>query len=144
MAHRFSNFAGAYNEMGGNWASAAAYQGTAYDYCDTAADYADDGEWKWGIKYCTYAIKLTLTAFDILFQNYLWAFDRSAFGECLYWAAQEGGDGALDMSMILDALWDANPVQCLLFIPMIDAMRGSIMEKTVTTDWMANALRHFL
>jgi len=49
----------------------------------------------------------------------------------------------LTMSKILDALWDAKPHQCLLFIPMIDAMRGSIMEKTVTLDYMARALRHF-
>ena len=50
----------------------------------------------------------------------------------------------LTMSEILDALWDAQPHQCLLFIPMIDAMRGAIQEKTVTQNWMSNALRRFL
>lgn len=54
-----------------------------------------------------------------------------------------GEEYELTMSKILDALWDAKPHQCLLFIPMIDAMRGSIMEKTVTLDYMARALRHF-
>jgi len=56
----------------------------------------------------------------------------------------ENGDGEIDMTMILDAMWDCKKHQPLLFIPMIDAMRGSIQEKTVTTDWMSNALRHFL
>jgi len=56
---------------------------------------------------------------------------------------EENGDG-IDMSMLLDAMWDAEPYQCLLFIPMIDAMRGSISEKTVTSRWMADALKHFI
>jgi len=56
----------------------------------------------------------------------------------------EDGDGEIDMSMILDAMWDCEKHQPLLFIPMIDAMRGSIQQKTVTTEWMSNALRHFL
>ncbi|GAJ12159.1 unnamed protein product, partial [marine sediment metagenome] len=42
------------------------------------------------------------------------------------------------------AMWDAQPHQCLLFIPMIDAMRGSIQNKTVTSQYMADALRHFM
>lgn len=56
----------------------------------------------------------------------------------------EDGETEIDMSMIIDAVWAAKPHQCLLFIPMIDAMRGSIMNKTVTEDWMSRALKHFL
>ena len=56
----------------------------------------------------------------------------------------EDGAVEIDMSMILEAMWDAEPYQCLLFVPMIDAMRGSIQEKTVTSQWMADALRHFV
>lgn len=56
----------------------------------------------------------------------------------------DNGNGEVTMSAILDAMWNAEPHQCLLFIPMIDAMRGSIQEKTVSTEWMGNALRHFL
>lgn len=59
------------------------------------------------------------------------------------WPA-DGDEYELTMSKILDALWDAEPHQCLLFVPMIDAMRGAISEKTVTEQWMSNALRHFL
>lgn len=55
----------------------------------------------------------------------------------------EDGDGAIDMSMILDAMWACKKHQPLLFIPMIDAMRGSIWNKTVTEEWMSNALKHF-
>ncbi len=56
----------------------------------------------------------------------------------------EDGETEIDMSMILDAMWDCQKHQPLLFIPMIDAMRGSIQEKTVTSQWMADALRHFV
>ena len=56
----------------------------------------------------------------------------------------EDGAAEIDMSAILDAMWACEKHQPLLFIPMIDAMRGSIQEKTVTTDWMSNALRHFM
>ncbi|GAI93127.1 unnamed protein product [marine sediment metagenome] len=56
----------------------------------------------------------------------------------------EDGDGVIDMSMILNAMWGCEKHQPLLFIPMIDAMRGSIQNKTVTTDWMSQALKHFM
>jgi len=56
----------------------------------------------------------------------------------------EDGAAEIDMSAILDAMWACEKHQPLLFIPMIDAMRGSIQEKTVTSEWMSNALRHFL
>lgn len=66
---------------------------------------------------------------------------------CLQWIDTNwDGDGVeyeLTMSKILEALWDAKPYQCLLFVPMIDAMRGAIQEKTVTVDYMAKALRRF-
>ena len=55
----------------------------------------------------------------------------------------EDGIAEIDMSAILDAMWDAKPYQCLLFVPMIDAMRGSIWNKTVTEEWMSKALIHF-
>ena len=56
----------------------------------------------------------------------------------------ENGDGEIDMTMILDAMWACEKHQPLLFIPMIDAMRGAIQEKTVTSQWMSNALKHFM
>ena len=51
---------------------------------------------------------------------------------------------AVDMNAILDAMWVSLDWQTLLFIAYIDAMRGSISEKTVTETSMANYLRHFL
>lgn len=54
-----------------------------------------------------------------------------------------GEPTTVDMSAILTAMWDAEPHQCLLFVPMIDAMRGSIWNKTVLPDWMSEAIRHF-
>lgn len=71
---------------------------------------------------------------------------RITFAYCLNWIDDNwpDGDGEIDMSAILNALWDAKPWQTLLFIPMVDAMRGSIQEKTVTSQWMSEALRHFM
>lgn len=143
MAHKFSNFADAYVYLESRWSVARGFQEDAFGLCDDALDAADDGNWKYGIKYCAWAIKSTLSAFDNLLQNYSYSYDQAVYPECLYWASQEGGDGDVTMSAILDAMWKAEPHQSLLFIPMIDAMRGSIWNKTVTEEWMSNALRHF-
>jgi len=65
---------------------------------------------------------------------------------CLQWINDnwpEDGDTEIDMSMILDAMWKCEKHQPLLFIPMIDAMRGAISEKTVTSDYMQKAMKHF-
>lgn len=56
----------------------------------------------------------------------------------------EAPEYELTLSKIMDAMWNCKKHQSLLFIPMIDAMRGSIQEKTVTSQYMADALRHFL
>lgn len=144
MAHRFSNFAEAYAELDDHLATYRGMMDTASGYASDARDYANAGDWKNGIKYNSYAIGATLTAFDIIFQLYNFSLEWSMFGECLYWASQEGGNGEIDMTDILNAMWDAKPHQCLLFIPMIDAMRGSIQNKTVTSEYMSNALRHFM
>lgn len=57
---------------------------------------------------------------------------------------QEGAGGDVDMNAILTAMWESANSQTLLFITYIDAMRGSISEKTVTSQSMADYLRHFL
>ena len=71
---------------------------------------------------------------------------RITVAYCFNWIdAEWPTDGAeVTMSAILDALWKAEPWQTLLFVPMVDAMRGSISEKTVTSQWMADALKHFM
>jgi len=57
---------------------------------------------------------------------------------------QEGEGDGVDMNAILSAMWSSANTQTLLFIAYIDAMRGSISEKTVTQQSMADYLRHFL
>lgn len=56
----------------------------------------------------------------------------------------DAGVGAVDMGTILNAMWASEDWQTLLFVAYIDAMRGSLSEKTVTEQSMANYLRHFL
>jgi len=48
------------------------------------------------------------------------------------------------MSAILAAMWDAKGGQPLTFINYIDAMRGSVSEKTVYAPYLESYLRHFL
>ena len=66
--------------------------------------------------------------------------------KCLQWIDTNwDGDGVpVDMSAILNAMWASLDWQTLLFIAYIDAMRGSLSEKTVTETSMANYLRHFM
>jgi len=72
---------------------------------------------------------------------------RKDWRDALYWIndnwSSNGDPYVLTMSKIMDAMWDAKPHQCLLFIPMIDAMRGSIWNKTVTEVLMSKALKRF-
>jgi len=144
MAHSYSNFADAFTDLCDQNSVYRTYIEDCYDKCDTADDYANAGDFKWGIRYSVYAIKALATAIDQIIHGQYFDPDDSWFYESIYWASQEGGDGAIDMSAILDAMWECEKHQPLLFIPMIDAMRGSIQNKTVTMDWMSNALRHFI
>ncbi|GAI53917.1 unnamed protein product [marine sediment metagenome] len=79
---------------------------------------------------------------DIWYESF-----RRDWRDALYWINDnwpaDGDDYVLTMSKIMDAMWKAEPHQCLLFIPMVDAMRGAIQEKTVTSEWMSEALKHF-
>jgi len=56
----------------------------------------------------------------------------------------EDGEVEIDMSMILAAMWDAEGGRPLTFINYIDAMRGSVSEKTVYAPYLESYLRHFL
>lgn len=143
MAHSYSNFADAFADLCSQNSVYRTYIEDCYDKCDLADDKANAGDYKWGIRYSVYAIKALATAIDQIIHGQYFDPDDSWFYESIYWASQEGGNGDINMSMILDAMWDADPVQCLLFVPMIDAMRGSIWNKTVTEEYMSNALKHF-
>ena len=143
MAHSYSNFADAFADLSSFCSVYRNYIEDCYDKCDLADEKANAGDFKWGIRYAVYAIKALATAVDKVVDGQYADPDNSYFYESLYWASREGGDGDLTMSQILDAMWNAEPHQCLLFVPMIDAMRGSIWNKTVTEDWMSEALKHF-
>lgn len=143
MAHKYSNFAAAYAALEARWLVARGFQVDAYDRAGDAITYANAGDWQNGIKQNAYAIMATLSAFDNLFQNYGYAYDQSVHAECLYWAGQEGGV-SLGMPAILTAMYGSTSPQTMLFIVMIDAMRGSLAEKTVTSSSMADYLRHFI
>lgn len=144
MAHSYSNFTDAFADLCHENTHYRSFMADCYSKCNDADDYANAGNYKWGIRFAVYAIKALATSVDAIIDGYYWEPEQSAFFESIYWASQEGGDGELDMSMILDAMWKAKAHQCLLFIPMIDAMRGSIQNKTVTSQYMADALRHFM
>lgn len=54
------------------------------------------------------------------------------------------GGGVVDMQAILNAMWLSVNWQTLLFVAYVDAMRGSVSEKTVTEQSMGTYLKHFL
>jgi len=58
--------------------------------------------------------------------------------------AHTAENGAVDMDAILSAMWDSAGGQTMTFITYIDAMRGSISEKTVFEPYLASYLKHFL
>lgn len=64
---------------------------------------------------------------------------------CLNWIDDNWPENGAELTMtkLMETMWTAKPWQCLLFVPMVDAMRGAIMNKTVTEEWMSMAMRHF-
>jgi len=53
-------------------------------------------------------------------------------------------DGGVTMDAILDAMWNSMGGQTMTFVTYIDAMRGSISEKTVFEPYLSSWMRHFL
>ncbi|MBA7657186.1 hypothetical protein ES703_65117 [subsurface metagenome] len=140
MAHRFSNFADAYAELADHIATYRSMIDTAFGYASDARDYADSGNWKLGIKYNSYAIGATLSAFDILFQLYSFDIEWSMFGECLYWAAQEGGAAdpyILTATKICEAWAKDGFKDRALTIAFIDRQRQLIWDEPFFVAWAA-------
>ncbi|GAH42766.1 unnamed protein product [marine sediment metagenome] len=144
MAHKYSNFADAFDSLKTRTSNWYTEYGMIATMCGEARGYAAGKECQLAVYKLAQVIQYFADTYDRLIDLYFDDADSSDLFESLYWASQEGGNGAIDMTTILDAMWKAEPHQCLLFIPMIDAMRGSIQNKTVTTDWMSQALRHFM
>lgn len=143
MAHKYSNFAGAFAALCANWATGRFWLNKVYDYADTAKDYADAGNYKQGIKYCTYAIKTAADAIDDYTDGFFNDPDDSFFCESLYWASKEGGDGELTMSMLLNALWKSDSLETFFYVNYIDAMRASIWNKEISAEKLHELYRHF-
>jgi len=140
MAHRFSNFADAYAELDDHLSTYRSMIDTAYGYASDARDYANAGNWKQGIKFNSYAIGATLSAFDIIFQLYNFSLDWSMFGECLYWAAQEGGEVTeyeLTATKICEAWAKDGFHDRALTIAFIDRMRQLIWDEPFFVAWAA-------
>ena len=143
MAHSYSNFADAFADLCSQNSVYRTYVEDCYDQCDTADEKANAGDFKWGIRYSVYAIKALATALDQIIHGQYFDPDDSWFYESIYWASQEGGNGAIDMSAILDALWGANPLETFFFVNDIDAMRAAIWNKEISEEKLNELYRHF-
>lgn len=140
MAHRFSNFATAYAELDAHLATYRDMVDKASGYVSAAKEYAEDSEWELAIKNNGYAIGCTLSAFDIIFQLYSFDIEWSMFGECLYWAAQEGGDAdpyVLTATNICEAWAKDEFHDRALTIAFIDRMRQLIWDEPFYVAWAA-------
>lgn len=140
MVHRFENFAQAYAELDAHIATYRAMVDTAFGYASDARTYANAGNWKSGIKANSYAIGATLSAFDIIFQLYNFTLEWSMFGECLYWASQEGGavdEYELTATKICEAWAKDGFEDRALTIAFIDRMRQLIWDEPFFVAWAA-------
>lgn len=125
--------------------SADVHHHNAYNYFRNCADQLDAENFSGA------ATQMRLAANELEDINWTqshWPNPSSCYAtDALYWIDDnwltDGVEYELTMSKIMAVMWDSKPYQTLLFIPMIDAMRGSIWNKTVTEQWMSNALKHF-
>lgn len=143
MAHQYENFDEAWEAYSANWHTGYFYWDLTYDRASKAITYANQGNWQMGIKYCAYAIKMLADVVNDFVDCQWDDIEKSRMAESIYWAAQQGGDGELDMSAILNAMWESESHQPLLFIATIDAMRTSIFDKTIDIPTFAGYVRHF-
>lgn len=142
MAHSYSNFADAFAALSACNTDYRKYIGDCYDECDKADDNANEGEFKWGIRYCVYAIKALQTAIDQIIDGQYFDPDVSAFFESIYWASQEGGNG-VDMDAILTAMISADRDEFIKFIGISDGYRVGMVGKPWNKDFYAALGRGF-
>ena len=128
MAHKFGSFATAYSHLNSRWLIARQFQQDAYDKAD-AGDY----------KFAIYAV---LSAFDNLLENYSYDIESSVYGECLYWAAQSGGNG-VEMWQIINAMLSASFDELQSFIGMVDAYRVAIWNAPFNAEFYGALARGF-
>lgn len=144
MAHRYLNFTDAFADLCAECLSMPAQYDVTTDMVQNAYERAGNDEWYWAIIELGKAVCKNATAIVSLADSYWHDPDNSFFCESFYWASQEGGNGVIDMSAILDAMWKAEGGQTMNFVLYIDAMRGSISEKTVFEPYLASYLKHFI
>lgn len=70
---------------------------------------------------------------------------RGSAWACMNWIDENwpSEEPTVTMSAILDAMWDAEVHEPLLFIAVVDAMRSSILNRTIDLPTFARYVRHF-
>ena len=113
-----------------------------------AGDYIASEEWALAKTALYNAADLFGTAASYLLQDGLWGHGlRAHWFDALDWLNNNwptDGPAEITMDAILDAMWNSIGGQTMTFITYIDAMRGSISEKTVFEPYLSSYLRHFL
>lgn len=140
MAHKYNNFSSAFSDFVGQWFNLDAQRDAIHWQKTLAEQYADAEEWRSAIYMLGTAIgncaTMTVQIFDADATNW----DRSFFNECLYWAAQEGGDAEpyeLTATKICEAWAKDGFHDRALTIAFIDRMRQLIWDEPFFVAWAA-------
>jgi len=144
MPHKYANFGAAYADLAAGFDTAKQHKDWAQLNSDAAYEGASDPVDKTHFGYLCYAVHCLCVTFNYLAQLHQTDYLQSYLYESIYWAAQGNGAAEITMDAILDAMWDSLGGQTMTFITYIDAMRGSISEKTVFEPYLSSYLRHFL
>lgn len=143
MAHRFANFADAFEVLESNWLDAYEQWGYLGEFTQRIKDHADYGQWRDGLYDCAYGLWKVYEIFQE-FENFYDADSlESPAMECHYWSSQEPAGDGVSLDAILNAMLTATPEQITHFVGIVDAFRQSIWNKPFNKEYFAALAKGF-
>jgi len=140
MSHKYNNFNAAFSAFVGQWVGLSAQRDAIWWQTQLAEGYADAENWLSAIYMLGTAINNCMLATVQIFDGNATGWDRSFFNECLYWAAQEGGDAdpyELTATKICEAWAKDGFHDRALTIAFIDRQRQLIWDEPFFVAWAA-------
>ncbi|GAH91794.1 unnamed protein product [marine sediment metagenome] len=140
MAHKYNNFNGAFNAFVGQWFKLDDQRDAIGWQVQLAQGSADSEDWRSAIYMLGTAIGNCAAMTVQIFDADAISWDNSFFNECLYWAAQEGGDAEpyeLTATKICEAWAKKGFEDRALTIAFIDRMRQLIWDEPFFVAWAA-------
>lgn len=146
MAHKYSDFDSAFNDLKAGYPAAKLALERALSNAQAAYAGASDPVDKTHFGFATYAIEQLVLAVRQLGDYIESAWDRSHLYESIYWANKDvpsPPEYELSMLKILAAMAIASPDELETFIALVDAYRAAMWNRPFREEYFATYVRFF-